>query len=583
MIKERLQKCIDNLKHLPGVYLMHDVDDTIIYIGKAKDLQKRVSQYFLRPQTGKVLRMRNSVEYFETIITQNEKEALVLEMNLIQEHYPKYNILLMDDKHYPYIALKKKNDPYLLIKRNKKDKNYDYFGPFPSSSAASEMITLLNKIFPIRKCRNIPSTPCLYYHLGQCLAPCINKIDEDTYQKLRDDVKSFLKGNNFKVKEEMKQKMIEASNNLEYERAAEYKKIIDAIDHINIVQNVEVNDKVDRDIFAYSSREGYISLAILLYRHGILLGKKTFVLESFDEEFEQVSDLILQFYNNHELPDEIIVNSNEVVDNIKELLDTNIYSVSKGKLHDLVLTAKENASNALDEYFLSARLEDDKLALLEELGELLHIKTPLHIELFDNSHLQGSSPVGAMVAFINGEPAKKLYRKFHIEHDEKRDDLKSMQEVIHRHYLRSKNENKKMPDLILTDGGLIQVEAALSALKEIEVDIPVFGLYKNDKHQTEGLIDKNGITYPIKNKSLFFLLTRMQDEVHRFAISFHKELRLKNQTKSIFDDIKGLGKKRRELLEKAYPDINALKQASIEELSQLLPIDVAKELYKRLH
>ena len=583
MIKERLQKCIDNLKHLPGVYLMHDVDDTIIYIGKAKDLQKRVSQYFLRPQTGKVLRMRNSVEYFETIITQNEKEALVLEMNLIQEHYPKYNILLMDDKHYPYIALKKKNDPYLLIKRNKKDKNYDYFGPFPSSSAASEMITLLNKIFPIRKCRNIPSTPCLYYHLGQCLAPCINKIDEDTYQKLRDDVKSFLKGNNFKVKEEMKQKMIEASNNLEYERAAEYKKIIDAIDHINTVQNVEVNDKVDRDIFAYSSREGYISLAILLYRHGILLGKKTFVLESFDEEFEQVSDLILQFYNNHELPDEIIVNSNEVVDNIKELLDTNIFSVSKGKLHDLVLTAKENASNALDEYFLSARLEDDKLALLTELGELLHIKTPLHIELFDNSHLQGSSPVGAMVAFINGEPAKKLYRKFHIEHDEKRDDLKSMQEVIHRHYLRSKNENKKMPDLILTDGGLIQVEAALSALKEIEVDIPVFGLYKNDKHQTEGLIDKDGITYPIKNKSLFFLLTRMQDEVHRFAISFHKELRLKNQTKSIFDDIKGLGKKRRELLEKAYPDINRLKEASIEELSQLLPIDIAEELYKRLH
>ena len=583
MIKERLQKCIDNLKHLPGVYLMHDVDDTIIYIGKAKDLQKRVSQYFLRPQTGKVLRMRNSVEYFETIITQNEKEALVLEMNLIQEHYPKYNILLMYDKHYPYIALKKKNDPYLLIKRNKKDKNYDYFGPFPSSSAASEMITLLNKIFPIRKCRNIPSTPCLYYHLGQCLAPCINKIDEDTYQKLRDDVKSFLKGNNFKVKEEMKQKMIEASNNLEYERAAEYKKIIDAIDHINTVQNVEVNDKVDRDIFAYSSREGYISLAILLYRHGILLGKKTFVLESFDEEFEQVSDLILQFYNNHELPDEIIVNSNEVVDNIKELLDTNIFSVSKGKLHDLVLTAKENASNALDEYFLSARLEDDKLALLTELGELLHIKTPLHIELFDNSHLQGSSPVGAMVAFINGEPAKKLYRKFHIEHDEKRDDLKSMQEVIHRHYLRSKNENKKMPDLILTDGGLIQVEAALVALKEIEVDIPVFGLYKNDKHQTEGLIDKDGITYPIKNKSLFFLLTRMQDEVHRFAISFHKELRLKNQTKSIFDDIKGLGKKRRELLEKAYPDINRLKEASIEELSQLLPIDIAEELYKRLH
>ena len=583
MIKERLQKCIDNLKHLPGVYLMHDVNDEIIYIGKAKDLQKRVAQYFLRPQTGKVLRMRDSVEYFETIITQNEKEAFVLEMNLIQKHYPKFNILLMDDKHYPYIALKKKGDPYLLIKRNKKEKNFDYFGPFPSSSSAKEMITLLNKIFPVRKCQHIPTSPCLYYHLGQCLAPCINKISEDVYQNLREEIKSFLKGNNHKIKEEMKAKMNEASDNLEFERAAEYKKIIDAIDHINATQNVEVMDKVNRDIFAYSSREGYIALANLLYRGGILLGKKTYVLEAFGEESEQISDLILQFYQNHELPDEVIVNSAEVVANLEELLETSVISVSKGKLHDLVLTAKENASNALDEYFLSARLDDDKLALLEELGNLLHIKTPLHIELFDNSHLQGSSPVGAMVAFINGEPAKKLYRKFHIEHDEKRDDLMSMKEVITRHYLRSKNENRKMPDLILTDGGLIQVEAALSALNDIEVNIPVFGLYKNDKHQTEGLIDKDGVTYPIENKALFFLLTRMQDEVHRFAISFHKELRLKNQTKSIFDDIKGLGRKRRELLEKAYPDINALKQASIEELSQLLPIEVATELYNRLH
>ncbi|MBR0294871.1 MAG: excinuclease ABC subunit C [Bacilli bacterium] len=582
-MKERLKKCIENLKHLPGVYLMHDENDTIIYIGKAKDLQKRVSQYFLRPQTGKVLKMRDSVEYFETIITQNEKEAFVLEMNLIQTHYPKFNVLLMDDKHYPYIAIKKKNDPYLTIKRNKKDRHYDYFGPFPSASLAKEMIVLLNKIFPTRKCRNIPSTPCLYFHMGQCLAPCIKEISEEENNKLVEEIKSFLRGNNHKIREEMRNKMNEASDNLEFEKAAEYKKVIDAIDHINTIQNVEVNDRVNRDIFAYSSREGYIALAILLYRNGVLLGKKVFVLEAFGEEMEQVSDLILQFYLDHEAPDEVIINSDEVVENLRDLLECEVISKSKGKIHDLVLTAKENASNALDEYFLSARLDDDKLLLLEELGNLLHIKTPLHIELFDNSHLQGSQPVGAMVAFINGEPAKKLYRKFHIHHEESRDDLMSMKEVISRHYLRSKNENKKLPDLILTDGGLIQVEAAIDALNSIEVDIPVFGLYKNDKHQTEGLIDKEGNTYPIINKSLFFLLTRMQDEVHRFAITFHKELRLKSQTASIFDGINGLGKKRRELLEKAYPDINLLKQASIEELSQLLPYEVAKELYEKLH
>ncbi len=583
IIKERLQSCIDNLKHLPGVYLMHDKDDKIIYIGKAKDLQKRVAQYFLRPQVGKVLKMRESVEYFETIITSNEKEALVLEMNLIQEHYPRYNILLKDDKHYPYIALRKDGDAYLQIKRNKKDSHYDYFGPFPNSTSAYNFVDLINKIYPTRKCRNIPSTPCLYYHMGNCLAPCINKIDDETNNKLKEEIKSFLRGNNLDVRRDYEKKMIEASNNLDFENAKEYKEIIDAIDHINASQNVETYDKKDRDIFAYSIRNDYLSLAILIYRKGRLLDKKVFINELFGEAEEEVSDLILQYYNSHDVPNEIIINSTSIVESLKDLIDANVMEVSKGKIHDLVLVAKENASNGLDEYFLSARLDDDKLALLEELGNILGIKTPLYIDLFDNSHLQGSSPVGAKITFINGEPNKKLYRKFHIEHDEARDDLKSMNEVVTRHYLRSKNENKQMPDLLLTDGGLIQVEAATEALKNIEVDIPVFGLYKNDKHQTEGLVDINGNTYPINNKALFFLLTRMQDEVHRFAITFHREQRLKKQTESIFDNIEGLGKKRREMIEKAYSDISLLKEASLEELKQILPEPVALNLFNKLH
>ena len=583
IIKERLQSCIDNLKHLPGVYLMHDIDDKIIYIGKAKDLQKRVAQYFLRPQVGKVLKMRESVEYFETIITSNEKEALVLEMNLIQEHYPRYNILLKDDKHYPYIALRKDGDAYLQIKRNKKDSHYDYFGPFPNSTSAYNFVDLINKIYPTRKCRNIPSTPCLYYHMGNCLAPCINKIDDETNNKLKEEIKSFLRGNNLDVRRDYEKKMIEASNNLDFENAKEYKEIIDAIDHINASQNVETYDKKDRDIFAYSIRNDYLSLAILIYRKGRLLDKKVFINELFGEAEEEVSDLILQYYNSHDVPNEIIINSTSIVESLKDLIDANVMEVSKGKIHDLVLVAKENASNGLDEYFLSARLDDDKLSLLEELGNILGIKTPLYIDLFDNSHLQGSSPVGAKITFINGEPNKKLYRKFHIEHDEARDDLKSMNEVVTRHYLRSKNENKQMPDLLLTDGGLIQVEAATEALKNIEVNIPVFGLYKNDKHQTEGLVDINGNTYPINNKALFFLLTRMQDEVHRFAITFHREQRLKKQTESIFDNIEGLGKKRREMIEKAYSDISLLKEASLEELKQILPEPVALNLFNKLH
>lgn len=582
-MKEHIAKLINNLKHLPGVYLMYDKNDTIIYVGKAKDLFKRVSQYFLREQYGKVAKMVSEAEYFDTIIVNNEKESLVLEMNLIQTHYPKFNILLKDGSHYPYIAIKKSGDPFLTIKRNDKDKKYEYFGPFPNSTSAYKMISLMNKIFQVRKCQNIPSTPCLYYHLGQCLAPCVNKIDEETYQELRDKMKAFIKGDNKEIVNELKEKIATASENLEFENAAEYKKLLDSINHINTSQNVEISDHVDRDIFAYSSKNGYLSIAIQLYRNGRLLDKKTYIVEEFDDNEQQVGELITQFYSTHPLPKEIIINSENVVEFLNNFLDVHAYSVSKGKFYDMVLAAKQNANNALDEYFLTARLDDNKLQMLEEIGSTLNIPTPYHIELFDNSHIQGSYPVGAMVAFINGDRAKKLYRKFKIEHDESRDDLASMKEIISRHYLRNKNENRKMPDLILVDGGLIQIEAALAALNDIDVSIPVFGLYKNDKHQTEGVIDKDGKTYTFENKSIFFLLTRMQDEVHRFAISFHQTLRGKAMTTSIFDDIKGLGKKRQEILLKAYPDISLLKEASISELSQLLPEDVALSVYNKLH
>ena len=582
-MKPRIKTCIDNLKHLPGVYLMHDKNDKIIYIGKAKDLFKRVSQYFLRPQVGKVAKMAFEAEYFETIITNNEKEALILEMNLIQTHYPKFNILLKDGSHYPYIGLKKTGYPYLQIKRNTKDKNFEYFGPFPRSTSAYETIDLCNKIYPLRKCNHIPGSACLYYHLGQCLAPCINKINEEEENEIREKTRSFLRGNNQSVKAELTEKMLKASENCDYENAQEYKNILDAISHINTPQNMETNDKKDRDIFAFSVREGYLSLAVLLFRKGALLDKKVYIVEEFDNNEEQVADLILQFYQRVPLPQEIVINNETVVDLLSDLIDSYIFSVSKGKLHDLVLTAKQNANNALDEYFLSARLDDDKLALLEELGQIINIETPLRIELFDNSHLQGSSPVGAVVVFINGEPAKKLYRKYKIEHEESRDDLKSMEEIVYRRYSRLKEEGQEMPDLILVDGGLNQIIAADKALKQAGVSINLYGLVKNNKHQTAGLMDINGNTFELANKNIFFLLTRMQDEVHRFAITFHKSLRNKSVRASILDGVKGLGAKRRELINKAYPDINLLKEATVEELSQLLPKDVAEELFNKLH
>ena len=580
---EKIKTLIANLKHLPGVYLMHDKDDNIIYVGKAKDLYKRVSQYFLRPQSGKVFKMVSNVDYFETIITANEKEALVLEMNLIQTHYPRYNVLLKDGSHYPYIALKKKDDPLLLIKRNNKDKNYDYFGPFPNSGAAYQTINLLNKVFPIRKCQTLPSSACLYYHLGQCMGPCINKIDEQKFEEMREEIKSFMKGNNQKQKAEIKQKMLDASENLQFESANEYKKILEAIEHINAQQNVENSDKKDRDIFAFSSRQGYLTLAVLSYRKGLLLGKQVFTVEEFGDNEEQVAELILQFYQKYPTPSEVVINNNNVIKAIEDLLDATVCNVTKGKVHELIINAKENADNALDEYFLSSRLDTDKLELLEELGNIIDIPTPLHIELFDNSHIQGAFPVGAMVAFVNGEPAKKLYRRFLINGEESRDDLASMKEVIYRHYKRLADENQKFPDLLLVDGGLNQIKSAALALLEAGVSVPLYGLVKNNKHQTSGLIDGSGKIYPIENQKLFFLLTRMQDEVHRYAISFHKEKRNKGMKVSYLDDIPGLGSRRKEMIYRAYSDIDKIKNASIEELSQILPKDVAEALYNKLH
>ena len=583
-MNEIIKNSIPLLPKLPGVYLMYNQDNVVIYVGKAKNLYNRVSQYFLRPQCGKVFAMVNNVHHFETLITKTEKEAFILEMNLIHKYYPRYNILLKDGKHYPYIALKKKNDPQIKISHDEKDKNYYYFGPFPTSSYAYEVIRLLNKIFPTRKCKNIPNNPCLYFHMGNCLAPCINKIDESQINELIDNIKSFLNGNVDFIINPIKQKMINYSNNQQYELANECKQTLLAIEHIVNKQNVENNDKTARDVFSYITRENYLSLAVLTYRNGLLLGKNCFIVEQFGEIEEQILDLILQYYQTHQLPKEIIINIPSIIDSIKDIYDgVNVYSITKGKLLESVDIASLNARQELDSHFMSARLTDDNLSLLNELGNLIKINTPYHIELFDNSHIQGDSAVGAMVAFINGEPNKNMYRKYNLSDENKQDDYHSMQEIIRRRYTRLINEKQKLPDLILVDGGLTQIKAGNEILNSINADIPLFGLFKNDKHQTKGLMDKNGNIYEINNKNLFFLLVRMQDEVHRFAINFHHQKRNKNYKISILDNIKGLGNKRKQILLEHYLSIDALKSASIEELSQLIPNEVAILTYQKLH
>lgn len=580
---EKVRIAIPLLPKRPGCYLMKDKDDKVIYVGKAKNLYNRVSQYFLRPQVGKVAAMVSHVDHFETIVVKTDKESFILEMNLIHKYYPRYNILLKDGKHYPYIALKKKSDPILKIARNDSDKNFYYFGPFPTSSYAYEVIDLLNKLFPTRKCHNIPHDACLYYHMGMCLGPCINKISQEKNDELFNSIKSFLEGNNPEIAKDIKEKMIQASENMEFEKANDLKKTLDAIEHVLAKQGVESKDHVNRDVFAYTTRDGYLSLAILTYRNGLLLGKESYIVEEFGDNIEQIADLIFQYYETHSLPKEIVMNIDGVSDILEGLLDTKFVSITKGKLIEPIEMANLNAVQSLDSHFMSARLTDNNSELLDDLGNKLGIKTPYRIELFDNSHIQGDAPVGAMVVFINGEPVKKMYRKFNIEGKEKRDDYASMKEVMRRRYSRLKENEEEMPDLILTDGGLGQIHAGVEVIDELKLNIPVFGLFKNDKHQTKGLMDKDGNVISLEdNKALFFLLVRMQDEVHRFAITFHHQKRGKNFTKSILDDIEGLGLKRKQIILDHYTDIDMLRNATVEELSQYLPKEVALRIKEKI-
>ncbi len=583
-MNDRIKEDILLLPDKPGCYQMFNSDNEIIYIGKAKNLKKRVSQYFLRSQSGKTFAMVSHVAYFKIIITKTEKEAFILEMNLIQKYLPRYNILLKDDKHYPYIALHKVKDPYISIARNLKDKKCEYFGPFPLSTNAYEMVNLLNKLFPLRKCQHVPNTPCLYYHLGQCLAPCINKISDEQYDEIFNKIKKFLRGDNKEILKEIEEKIKNYSDKLDFENANELKKFYDAIKHINDKQNVELNDKIDRDIFGFNTRDNYVSLSNFIYRKGILIGKRNFVYEIIGELNEFVASLIYQYYNYNTLPAEIVIGNENLKGRLSEIFDnTKITLPTRGKLFELLNLVINNAKEDLDEHFASARLSDDKLKLLEELGNILHIKTPYRIELFDNSHLQGTNAIGAMVYFLNGEPLKRNYRKYNIQGLNKKDDLASMKEVLTRRYTRLKEENDIMPDLIILDGGLNQVNIGLEVLKSLGLNLNIVGLVKSDKHKTSGLVTPSGEEFYFDdNKPLFYLLTRMQDEVHRYAITTHIKKRNKNMFKSIFDDIKGLGPKKIELLNKSFPNINDLKNAKIEELEQILPKNLAISVLNKI-
>ena len=562
----------------PGVYLMKDEGGRIIYVGKAKSLKKRVSQYFLRPQEGKVKAMRDSVSSFDFIQVHSEKEALVLEMNLIKEHRPRFNVVLMDDSHYPYIALRTKEARLFLSRKAGKEKGTIYFGPFPNSGDCYRTIALLNSLFPTRKCRSLPAKPCLYHGMGQCLAPCLGKVDEEETRKVAEGIRKFLEGDAEEVLRSLRARMKEASESLRFEEAGELRDKIAAVERTISRQRVEeMGDRTARDVLAYCEREGYLALALLTYRGGRLLGKRAKAFPSFGPPEEQVLELVESLYQEEEPPKELVLTLPGAKEELEALYPgLHVLSPKEGRLHEMQDIALLNARQELDRHFLSARLEEGEEEMLEELGRLLHVPFPERIDLFDNSHLQGAAPVGAMVSFKNGKPFKGEYRKFHLKEDEAGDDFASMRDIVERRYRPSVEEGRPLPSLILVDGGLPQVHAALEGLGRIPVEIPVFGLYKNERHETEGILDKEGTLYPLDRKSpLFFLLMRMQDEVHRFAISVHRTERGRKMVSSLFAGIPGIGPRREELLRKHYPTLESLRSASVEELMQILPRDLA--------
>jgi excinuclease ABC subunit C len=573
----------------PGCYLMKDRQGTIIYVGKAKVLKNRVRSYFTGSHDGKTLRLVNEIEDFEYIITSSNIEALILEINLIKKHDPKYNIMLKDDKSYPFIKLTAERHPRLITTRNVKKDKGKYFGPYPNVQAANETKKLLDRIYPLRKCNVLPDRVCLYYHLGQCLAPCVNEVTEQEYKKMTDDITKFLNGGYKDIKKELSEKMMAASEELDFERAKEYRDQIAHIEATMEKQKMMMTDLVDRDIFGYSYDKGWMCVQVFFVRQGKLIERDVSTFPIYQEPEEEMLTYLGQFYEkaNHFKPKEIYLPDEIQGDIVEELLKVKVIKPQRGQKKELVLLANKNAKNALTEKFaLIERDEERTIKAVENLGRQMGIYTPLRIEAFDNSNIQGTNPVSAMIVFIDGKPAKREYRKYKIKSVKGPDDYESMREVVRRRYQRVLKEGLPLPDLLLIDGGKGHLEAVREVLlDELSLDIPVAGLVKDDKHRTSQLLFGNPLEIiPLeRNSQEFYLLQRVQDEVHRFAITFHRQLRGKNAFQSLLDDIPGIGEKRRKLLLKTFGSVKKMKEATIEEFVEAgIPANVAEQLLAKL-
>ena len=582
-MNETLKVKLSNLTKEPGCYLMKDKNDQIIYVGKAKNLHNRVNQYFVGSHDYKTTKLVSNIHDFDFIICKSEKEALVLEINLIKKYRPRYNIMFIDDKSYPYIKLTKELYPTLTVVREaKKDRKSKYFGPYPDASAAHQTIEILNKLYPLRKCNKMPKKVCLYYHLGQCLGPCEYEIDPNVYDNMVKEIVDFLNGNTQHLLTDLKEKMYKQSEALNFEKAQEYNEMIKAIEHISDKQNIENENKANMDAFAYYADKGYISIQGFFVRRGIVLGKEFKLKPLYGDASEEFISFVMQYYQNHPFSNELVLPKEIDIDALNEVLDVKIFQPQKGYRQKIIDMAINNAKEQLLLKFENQNNQDSLLqASVEEFSALMN-KDIHRIELFDNSHIQGAFNVSACVVFEDGLPSKKDYRLYKL--GKYISDIDSMKEVIYRRYFRMLNEGGIFPDCILVDGGIMQINAAKEILEQLDIKMLVCGLVKDDKHNSANLInDKNEIIDIRHDSNLFFMLARMQDEVHRFAISYHRKLRTKAQSASILDEIEGVGSVRKKELLKKFKSFKQLKNASIEQLKEVVHEQVAKNIFNTLH
>jgi excinuclease ABC subunit C len=586
-LNNQLKEKLALLPDQPGCYLMKDVQGTVIYVGKAKVLKNRVKSYFTGSHDGKTYRLVQEIVDFEYIVTSSNMEALILEMNLIKKYDPKYNIMLKDDKSYPFIKITAEKHPRLLITRNVKKDKGKYFGPYPNASAANETKKLLDRLYPLRKCSTLPDKVCLYYHIGQCLAPCVKEVTDEQNQEIVNEIIRFLNGGEDQIRKELESKMLAASEQLDFERAKEYRDQIASIETTMEKQKMMNSDLVDRDVFGYAVDKGWMCVQVFFVRGGKLIERDVSYFPFYDEPEEEFLSFIGQFYEKvHNIkPKEIFVPDKVDTVILKELLQIPVLQPKRGQKKELVVLANKNAKIGLQEKFkLIERDEERTIKAIEKLGEKLNIETPYRIEAFDNSNIQGTNPVSAMIVFIDGKPSKKDFRKYKIKTVVGPDDYDSMREVVRRRYSRVLKENLPLPNLIIIDGGKGHLAAVEDVLhNELGLFIPTAGLVKDEKHRTSELLigQPPQIVQLGRQSQEFFLLQRIQDEVHRFAIEFYRQLHSKSMVQSALDGIAGVGGTRKKALLKHFGSVKKIKEASVEDLmAAKMPKNVAEEIYQ---